>query len=81
MSREMMYDSSLQVERSCSIGEYMVEHNSYHLSTTQNPNCVRALLNLTHTYKQKHKRISWTIYIPYRVCRTRVKPRPKSFTS
>lgn len=52
MSREMVYDSSLQVERNCSIGEYMVEHNSYHLSTTQNPNCVRALLNLTHTYKQ-----------------------------
>ncbi len=57
----MVYDSSLQVERNCSIGEYMVEHNSYHLSTTQkNPNCVRALLNLTHTYiPTKHKRISY----------------------
>jgi hypothetical protein len=49
MSQEMVHDdSSLQVERNCSIGEYTVEHNSYHLSTTQkNPNCVRALLNLT----------------------------------
>jgi hypothetical protein len=81
MSREMVYDSSLQVERNCSIGEYMVEHNLYHLSTTQNPNCVRALLNFDTYIPTKHMRILCTIYIPYKVWRTRAKPCLKSFTS
>jgi len=63
MSQEMMYDSSIQVERNCSIGEYMVKHNSYHLSTTQNPNCVRALLNLMHTYPQNIREWNKTLIV------------------